>query len=51
MPEIALADAAGQPVDLWRFFRGQVYTGGPVPVTIEPASAPDPACREAFEQV
>jgi hypothetical protein len=32
IPEIAVADASGQPVDVWRFFRGGAYTDEPVPV-------------------
>jgi len=32
IPEIAMADASGHPVDVWHFFRGETYIGEPVPV-------------------
>ena len=32
IPEIAMNDASGKPVDVWHFFRGETYRGEPVPV-------------------
>src|SRR5437899_1289469 len=32
IPEIAMTDASGNPVDVWHFFRGETYSGEPVPV-------------------
>ena len=34
--EIATTDARGRPVDIWHFFRGETYTGEPVPVVNVP---------------
>jgi hypothetical protein len=34
--EIATTDARGRPVDIWHFFRGEPYTGEPVPVVNAP---------------
>jgi hypothetical protein len=30
--QVATTDARGRPVDIWHFFRGETYTGEPVPV-------------------
>ena len=32
IPEIAMTDASGNPVEVWHFFRGETYSGEPVPV-------------------
>jgi hypothetical protein len=34
--EVATTDARGRPVDIWHFFRGETYTGEPVPVVNVP---------------
>jgi hypothetical protein len=38
--EVATTDARGRPVDIWHFFRGEPYTGEPVPVVNLPEDRP-----------
>ena len=48
IPEIATTDARGEPVDVWRFFRGEFFTGEPVPVANVPADREYHILYDAF---
>jgi hypothetical protein len=48
IPEIAMTDVCGRPVDVWHFFRGETYTGKPVPVAKMPTDREYHILYDAF---